>query len=135
WTQLVRHAFVMTAPLGFVGLALWLGRDRRRLTSPMVALPMLFLAGYVLLGLVSPYAPFFRFYWPLQVWFLGFLIFGMLRTAGWLARGERRLTAAIAGVLLVLLVGDHLTAAAGYGERLVLPFEHAMEFLGGTTET
>src|SRR5207244_10869230 len=57
------------------------------------------------------------------------------RTAEWLARGERRLAGALAGALLLLLVRDHVTAATGYGERLVLPFEHAMEFLGGTTET
>jgi hypothetical protein len=135
WTQLVRHAFAATAPFGFVGLAFWLAHDRRRLASPVIALPMLFLAGWVLLGAVSPYAPFFRFYWPLQVWFLGFILFGMLRTAAWLGHGNRRLAGAIAVALLVALVGDHVTASAGYRDRLVLPFEHAMEFLGGTTET
>ena len=101
----------------------------------MLALPILFLVGWILLGVVSPYAPFFRFYWPLQMWFLGFILFGVLHTAAWLAGGERRVAAAIAGVLLVLLAGDHVTAAGGYREHLVLPFEHAMEFLGGTTDT
>src|SRR5207249_1730301 len=110
-----------------VGLALWLARDTRRLRSPVVLLPLLFLAGYVLLGVVSPYAPFFRFFWPVQVWFLGFILFGMLRAARRVARGEHRLTLAITGVLLLFLVEDHVTAAVGYEARLALPFEQAME--------
>ena len=135
WTQLVRHAFATTAPFGCVGLALWVARDRRRLASPMLVLPLLFLAGWILFAAVSPYAPFFRFYWPLQLWFLGFIVFGMLGTAAWLARGERRVAGAIAGALLVLLVADHVRAAAGYRDRLVAPFEHAMAFLGGASGT
>ena len=60
WTQLVRHAFATTAVLGLVGLVVWLRRDRRRLTSPVLLLPLLFLGGWVLLGVASPYTPFWN---------------------------------------------------------------------------
>jgi hypothetical protein len=132
WTQLIKHAFISTAPLGFLGLAVWLARDRNRLTSPLLLLPLLFLTGYLLLGVVTPYAPFFRFYWPVQLWFLGFILFGMQEVARRLARGRPRLAAGLAGMLLLFLVDDHLGAQLTYRERLALPFGQAMEFVSST---
>ena len=34
------------APLGFLGVLLWVARDRKRLTSPLVLMPLLFVLGY-----------------------------------------------------------------------------------------
>jgi hypothetical protein len=134
WTQLVKHAFVATAAWGFVGLGLWLARDRRRLTSPLLLFPLLFLGGYLLLGVVSPYTPFFRFYWPVQAWFLGFILFAMTRTTRWLAGGRRHVALALTAVLVLFVANDEMTAAAGYRTRLAQPFEQAMEFVSTTTD-
>jgi hypothetical protein len=128
WTQLVKSRFVSTAPLGFVGLLLWLAADRHRLTSPLLLVPLLFAIGYLLLSLASPYMPFFRFFWPLGIWFLGFLLFGILETARRLAGDQRWVRLAAAGLLLFFLADDSISRQLRYNKKFALPFEESMAF-------
>src|SRR6185436_10937516 len=100
WIQLAKQAFVATAPIGFVGLGVWLAQDRRRLAHPLLLVPLLFLGGYVALSIRMPFVPFFRFFWPLQVWFLGFIVFGAVEIARRLAVDRRYLLAGVTAALL-----------------------------------
>ena len=134
WRQLVRSRFVSTAPWGFLGVLLWVARDRRRLTSPVLLIPILFLSGYVGLSLVSPYMPFFRFFWPVEVWFLGFLIFGMLEAARQLAGGRAWVRAAVSCLLLFFLADDSLARQLRYRDHFALPFERSMAFVSSSRE-
>jgi hypothetical protein len=134
WTQLVKNRFVSTAPLGFVGLVLWLAADRSRLTAPLLLVPLLFAVGYFLLSLVSPYMPFFRFFWPLEIWFLGFLLFGILETAHRLAGNQRWIRLALSALLLFFLVDDLVIRQLRYRQEFALPFEESMAFVSSARE-
>ena len=135
WTQLVKNRFVSTAPLGFLGVLVWLARDRRRLTSPLLLMPLLFVIGYFMLSIASPYMPFFRFFWPLELWFLGFLTFGILETARQLSRGQSWLKFAVAGVLLFFLADDLVVLQLRYRSLFAIPFEESMAFVNSARET
>jgi hypothetical protein len=135
WTQLVKNRFVTTAPFGFVGVLVWLARDRRRLTSPLLLMPLLFVIGYFMLSLTSPYMPLFRFFWALEIWFLGFLAFGILETARRLGRGQRWVRFAVVGLLLFFLADDLVTLQLRYRDRFAIPFEESMAFVSSTRET
>ncbi len=135
WTQLVKNRFVSTAPLGFLGVLVWVGRDRRRLTSPLLLMPLLFVIGYFLLSIVSPYMPFFRFFWPVEIWFLGFLGFGILEIAGRLADERRWLKFAAAGLLLFFLSDDLVILQLRYRDLFAIPFEESMGFVSSTKDT
>lgn len=134
WTQLVKNRFVSTAPLGFVGLVLWLAADRRRLSSPLLLVPLLFAMGYFLLSLAAPYMPFFRFFWPLEIWFLGFLLFGILETARRLAGNQRWVRLAVGGLLLFFLSDDFIIRQLRYRQQFALPFEESMTFVSSARE-
>lgn len=129
WIQLAKQAFVATAPVGVVGLAVWLARDRRHLEHPLLLVPILFLGGYVALSLRIPFVPFFRFFWPIQVCFLGFVVFGALEIARLLALERPRLRAALAAALLFFLTDDLLTRQLRYRHQLAEPFQQAMAFV------
>ena len=135
WTQLVKNRFVSTAPLGFLGVLVWLARDRRRLTSPLLLMPLLFVIGYFMLSIASPYMPFFRFFWPLELWFLGFLTFGILETARQLSRGQSWVKFAVAGVLLFFLADDLVVLQLRYRSLFAIPFEESMAFVNSARET
>ena len=134
WTQLVKNRFVSTAPLGFVGLLVWLAADRRRLTSPLLLVPLLFALGYLLLSQAVPYVPFFRYFWPLEIWFLGFLVFGILETARRLGGAQRWVRLALAGVLLFFLTDDLLIRQLRYRQDFALPFEESMAFVSSSRD-
>jgi hypothetical protein len=134
WTQLVKSRFVSTAPLGLVGILLWLAADRHRLTSPLLLMPLLFVIGYLLLSLASPYMPFFRFFWPLEIWFLGFLLFGVLEMARRLAGDRRWIRPAVAALLLFFLVDDSISRQVRYDREFALPFEESMAFASSARE-
>lgn len=134
WTQLVKNRFVSTAPLGFVGVLVWLAADRTRLTSPLLLVPLLFAVGYLLLSLVSPYMPFFRFFWALEIWFLGFLIFGILQIAARLGAQQRWARLALAGLLLFFLGDDLLIRQLRYRQEFALPFEESMAFVSSSRD-
>jgi hypothetical protein len=129
WVQLVKHAFVATAPLGFVGLVVWLAQDRRRLTNPLLLVPMLFLGGYVALSLRVPFVPFFRFFWPAQVCFLGFIVFGVVEIARRLAGEHRGLQVGVAAALIFFLGDDLVTRQLHYRHQFAEPFQQAMAFV------
>jgi len=135
WTQLVKNRFVSTAPLGFLGVLVWLARDRRRLTSPLLLMPLLFVIGYFMLSIASPYMPFFRFFWPLELWFLGFLTVGILETARQLSRGQSWLKFAVAGLLLFFLADDLVVLQLRYRSLFAIPFEESMAFVNSARET
>jgi hypothetical protein len=135
WTWLVKDAFVATAPWGVLGLVLWLGRDRRRLTEPFFLVPVLFLIGYLLLSVVTPYVPFFRFFWPVKIWFAAFIVFGMVETGRRVVRGAPWLRVAATAALLVFLADDYLVRNLSYQDRFARPFEDAMAFVTTTPDT
>jgi hypothetical protein len=134
WTQLVKNRFVSTAPFGFVGLLVWLAADRRRLTSPLLLVPLLFALGYLLLSQAVPYVPFFRYFWPLEVWFLGFLVFGILEAARRLGGAQRWLRFTLTGVLLFFLTDDLLICQLRYRQDFALPFEESMAFVSSARD-
>ncbi|MGD0950230.1 MAG: hypothetical protein ABSA52_22755 [Candidatus Binatia bacterium] len=134
WTQLVKNRFMSTAPLGFVGLVVWLAADRSRLTSPLLLVPLLFAIGYFLLSLAAPYMPFFRFFWPLEIWFLGFLLFGILETARRLAGNKRWVRLAVGALLLFFLSDDFIIRQLRYRQEFALPFEQSMAFVSSARE-
>jgi hypothetical protein len=135
WTQLVKNRFVSTAPLGFLGVLVWLARDRRRLTSPLLLMPLLFVAGYFMLSLALPYMPFFRFFWPLELWFLGFIGVGILETARQVSRGQSWLKFAVAGLLLLFLTDDLVVLQLRYRNLFAIPFEESMAFVNSARPT
>ncbi len=134
WKQLVQNRFMSTAPLGFIGLLLWLAGDRRRLTSPLFLAPLLFVGGYAALSLASPYMPFFRFFLPVEIWFLGFLIFGLLETARHLAGGRGWVKGAVAVLLMFFLTNDFVLRAERYRDTFAVPFEKSMTFVQTSVE-
>jgi hypothetical protein len=129
WMQLVKHVFIATAPLGIVGLTVWLAQDKRRLTSPLLLVPMLFLGGYVALSLRVPFVPFFRFFWPVQVVFLGFIVFGIVEIGRRLAADHRALRLGVCTALLFFVGDDLLTRQLHYRHHFAEPFEQAMAFV------
>lgn len=128
WTQLVKQRFAATAAWGVIGVAMWLANDRRRLTGPLLLIPLLFLIGYFLLSLVSPFMPFYRFFWPLEIWFLMFLVYGVIEGARRLAGSHRWVQVAVAGFTLWLLVDAYVVRQLDYRRDIALVFEHGMAF-------
>jgi len=129
WTQLIKNRFLSSASWGLVGLILWIAADRRRLTSPLLLIPLLFVGGYLLLSVVAPYMPFFRFYWPLEVWFLGFVAFGIVESARRLASGRQGVQVAVTAVLLCFVTDDYVVHQLSYRDNFALPFEAGMTFV------
>jgi hypothetical protein len=129
WTQLVKSHFIATSAWGFVGLAVWIGADRRRLLSPLLLMPLLFLSGYVLLGFISRFMPFFRFFWLLEVWFLMFVIYGAVEAATRLAESTQPwVRGAIIAIVAILLADNFIVRQTDYRRDLWLPFEQSMHF-------
>ncbi|MCK6555985.1 hypothetical protein L6Q96_15620 [Candidatus Binatia bacterium] len=135
WTQLVDTRFVSTAPLGALGLLMWLAADRTRLTHPLFLLPLLVLGGYLALSVATPYMPFFRFFWVLEVWFLGYLMFAIVSIGRLVGGAGSRLAAAATALMLLFLVDDSLTQYARYRDHYALPMERNMEFVQAAADT
>ena len=128
WTQLVKQRFATTAAWGMIGLLLWLAGDRRRLTSPLLLMPLLFLLGYFALSLMSRFMPFYRFFWPLEVWFLMFVVYGVVEGARRVADSRRWLFLAIAGAAFCLLADGDIQRQLRHQRNLIDTFEHGMGF-------
>jgi hypothetical protein len=129
WVELVKTLFVATAPLGVLGIVVWIGRDRRRLGHPFFLAPLALLGGYVGLAAVTPVVPYARFFWPIQVWFGCFVVFGMLETARHLAPSGR-LGWGVAAVLFVFLFDEQMSRQLAYRARFATPFQQAMCLVG-----
>jgi hypothetical protein len=127
WSQLVRSRFVATASFGVVGLLLWITGGRARLIRPLLLMPLLFLGGYLGLSVVTPFPPYFRYFWPLEIWFLPFVIFGAVEGARRIAAGDRRLEYAVAAVILVLLADGLVGRSIDYRRDYALPAEQSMQ--------
>jgi hypothetical protein len=128
WDQLVKTRFVATASIGFAGLLMWIAADRARLRSALLLMPALFLGGYWALSVVTPFPPYFRYFWPLELWFLGFVVFGAVEGGRRLAAGERRLQVAIVAVVMTLLVDAMVGRALDYHRDYAQPNEMALRF-------
>lgn len=135
WSQLAKHVFVSTVPFGVLGVVLWLREDETRLTHPYFTMPLLFLGGYVGLAILAPYVPFYRFYWLVQVWFTGFVLFGMWEVVRRLTRSSPRLRVGLAAGLAFFLVDDAMFRQLDYRERYATPFQNAMAFVASTPAT
>jgi len=134
WSQLIRIRFVSTASWGLVGMLLWIGDDRSRLTRPLVLLPLLFLFGYIALSAALPFPPYFRYFWPLEIWFLMFLVHGVLEGARRLAGTNTWQRRAIAGVVLVLLANGLIERQLDYQRQYATPIEQSMRFASAATD-
>jgi hypothetical protein len=132
WVELVKTIFVATAPFGVLGMVVWIGRDRRRLTSPFFVAPLALAAGYLVLSLTTPFIAFARFFWPIQVWFGCFIAYGMLETARRLAPEPRAFRVAVAGVLLFFLFDEQMSRQLHYRSHFAAPFQDAMRFVEST---
>ena len=129
WTQLVKTRFPLSAPFGFLGIIMWLAADRRRLTSPLFLFPLGFLAGYLTLSIASPYSPFFRFFWPIEIWFLAFLAYGIVEGVRRITLGQAVQHKVVMGFLCFFLFDDSLQYYFRYRNKFTLPFEEGMAFV------
>jgi len=134
WTQLVKTRFPLSAPFGFLGIIMWLAADRRRLTSPLLLFPLGFLVGYFTLSIMSPYSPFFRFFWPLEIWFLAFLVYGIVESARRITFGHATQHKVVMGFLFFFLLDDSLQYYFRYRNKFILPFENGMAFVQRSLE-
>jgi hypothetical protein len=132
WVELVKTIFVATAPFGVLGLVVWIGRDRSRLTHPFFVAPLALAAGYVVLSLTTPFIAFARFFWPIQVWFGCFIVFGMVEAARRLAPEPRALRVATAALLLFFLFDEQMSRQLHYRTHFAAPFDDAMRFVEST---
>ena len=132
WIELAKTIFTVTAPFGVIGLAVWIGRDKRRLTHPFFLAPLALLAGYVLLSVTTPFVAFFRFFWPVQVWFACFVVFGIVETCRCLAPQPRALRLGITAALLFFLFDEQMARQLRYRSHFAAPFQEAMAFVGAT---
>jgi hypothetical protein len=135
WVQIVKASFVATAPIGFIGMFIWLTEDKSHLTSPFFLIPLLFLLGYVGMSMITPFVPFFRFFWLIQVWFLGFIIHGIAEIGRRLGGARRWARVGIVALLLVFLADDHLVRQLRYRNAFAGPFQEAMAFVSTTQPT
>lgn len=135
WSQLIKIRFVSTASWGLLGLLLWVVSTRTRLRDPLLLMPLLFLGGYLGLSAVLPFPPYFRYFWPLEVWFLLFVAYGVFEGARRLAEGRAGLRRGIIAVLLVLLADSRITQQLDYRRDYALPIERTNRFAGDAIAT
>ena len=134
WSQLIKIRFAATASWGILGLLLWAADDRTRLTRPLVAMPVLFLGGYLMLSAVAPYPPYFRYFWLLEIWFLLFLAYGAVEGARRIAPDNTRLRRAVTAVVLVLLADGLIGRQLDYRRDYALPLEQSMHVATAVTD-
>lgn len=134
WSQLIKLRFATTASWGIIGMALWIADDRSRLTRPLLVMPLLFLVGYLLLSAVAPFPPYFRYFWLLEVWFLLFLVHGVLESARRLAPAQPGLRRTVAGVVLLLLADGLIGRQLDYRRDYAMPLEQSMRLATAAAE-
>ena len=129
WEHFIQYRFGFSAVFALVGLLLWLSKEKQRLLSPFFLLPLLFLGGYVLIGFISPHTPFLRFYWPLEIWFLAFILYGLLEGTQRIFSSKTILRPCVIALLLLFPLGDAFRHHMTYRNLFVLPFENEMAFV------
>jgi hypothetical protein len=132
WVELVKTIFTVTAPFGVVGLMVWIGRDKRRLTNPFLLVPLALLGGYVVLSVTTPFIAFLRFFYVVQVWFACFIVFGIVETCRRLAPESRALRAAVMATLAFFLFDEQMSRQLKYRSHFATPFQRAMTFVAST---
>lgn len=134
WSQLIKNRFVSTASWGLIGVLLWLANDRTRINRPLLLMPPLFLAGYVGLSAVLPFPPYFRYFWPLEVWMLVFVAYGAFEGARRLAGGNEHLRHAIIAIVLALLADGLIGHQLDYQRDYAMPIERSLRFAAAATD-
>jgi hypothetical protein len=134
WSQLIKIRFVSTASWGIIGLLLWTADDRSRLNRPLLLMPLLFLCGYLGLSAILPFPPYFRYFWPLEIWLLIFVVYGAFEGARRLAAGNDGLRRAIVAVVLVLLADGLIGHQLDYRRDYAVPIERSLHFAAAATD-
>jgi hypothetical protein len=88
-----------------------------------------FLVGYLTLSITSPYSPFFRFFWPIELWFLAFLVYGIVEGVRRITLGQAVQHKAVMCFLCFFLFDDSLQYYFRYRNNFTLPFEEGMAFV------
>ncbi len=134
WDHFVALRFGFSAAFGVLGLLLWLSKGRQRLTSPFFLVPLLFLGGYIVLGFVSPHTPFLRFYWPIEIWFLAFILHGILEGTQRVFSSATRFRPFAVALLLLFPLNATYRHHMMYRNLVGLPFEEEMAFATSAVE-
>jgi hypothetical protein len=132
WVELAKTIFAATAPFGIAGLVVWVGRDKTRLTNPFFLVPIALLGGYVVLSITTPFVAFFRFFWPVQVWFACFVVYGIVEACRRLAPEPRALRLGLTAALLFFVFDEQMARQLKYRTHFAAPFQDAMGFVGTT---
>lgn len=122
WNVLVENRFGALVGFGVAGMVIWIVRDPGRLRCPLFLIPVLLFSGYLALAVISPYLPFFRFFWILDVWILGFIAYFAIVAGGLLARWPWA-SAAMVGVIALLVLAQSLAGYLRYRDTFALPME------------
>jgi len=128
WEFLVRNRLGWTALFGCVGFCVWIWRDRARLCHPLFLMPVLLFLGYVLLAASNPFMPFFRFFWPIEVWFAGYSAYGIYCLAKIVARKFPSAFPALLFLGLVALATQSLLIWNKYHVSIARPMETERRF-------
>jgi len=134
WEHFIQYRFSFSAVFGLIGLLLWISTKKQRLTSPFFLLPLFFLGGYVLIGFISPHTPFLRFYWPIEIWLLAFILYGVLEGTRRIFSSHTRLRPFVIALLLVFPLGDAFHHHMTYRNLFILSFENEMAFVTSAVE-
>jgi hypothetical protein len=130
WTLLVDFRFGITLLLAVAGVVWWVSRDRNRLKSPILLMPMLFFGGYLGLACVTSYMPFFRFFWPLEIWSLGFMVFTAVEVGRLAGRFNSRIFSfATTSLVIALIFFNSLKGFSRYIETFATPMERDRAFV------
>jgi len=132
WVTLAKTIFTATAAFGVLGIVIWIGRDRSRLTHPFLLVPLALLAGYVAMSITTPFITFFRFFFPVQVWFACFIVYGIVETCRALAPEPRALRLGATAALLFFLCDEQTARQFKYRSHFATPFQSAMSFVAST---
>jgi hypothetical protein len=108
----------------------WVARDRRRLTHPFLLVPLALLVGYVLLSVTTPFIAFFRFFWPVQVWFGCFVVFGIVEACRRVAPRPRPLRLGLTAAVFFFAFDEQMARQLKYRTHFATPFQDAMAFVG-----
>ena len=134
WVTLAKTIFTATAAFGVLGIVIWIGRDRSRLTHPFLLVPLALLAGYFVMSITTPFITFFRFFFPVQVWFACFIVYGIVETCRALVPEPRSLRLGATAALLFFLCDEQMARQLKYRAHFATPFQSAMSFVASTDD-